>query len=51
MVKKIEILIQVVLQSGTLYVIKLSFEMLNAIFFDMFDKNALIVNWAYILSI
>ena len=26
-----------------LYVIKLGFEMLNAIFFDMFDKNALIV--------
>ena len=23
-----------------LYVIKLGFEMLNAIFFDMFDKNA-----------
>ena len=25
-----------------LYVIKLDFEMLNAIFFDMFDRNALI---------
>ena len=27
-----------------LYVIKLGFEMLNIIFFDMFDENALI-NW------
>ena len=31
-----------ILWNGVLYVIKLDFEMLNAIFFNIFDKNALI---------
>ena len=43
MLKKIKVLIQVVLESGVLYVINIGFKRVNLKFFRSLDKDALIM--------